>query len=86
MNGPVAAGTPLKFSINPLSQPTRVFAIITILFLLQVPALVVSMIPGHILLEIGRRNLARSQCLSVVSSLLLASWMAKEAHTSPSVH
>jgi hypothetical protein len=41
----------------------------TILFLLQVLALVVWMIPGHILPETGQRDLAWSQCLLMVSSL-----------------
>src|SRR6266705_3381737 len=43
-SGPVAvlaATTPLKISINPLSQPTQVSVVVTILFLSQVPASVV---------------------------------------------
>ncbi len=82
-SGPVAvlaATTPLKISINPLSQPTRVFVVMTILFLLQVPASVVQTIPGHILPGTGRRNSAWSQCLSMVSSSLLASWLPRRSH------
>src|SRR6266705_2378642 len=43
-SGPVAvlaATAPLKISINPLSQPTQVSVVVTILFLSQVPASVV---------------------------------------------
>ncbi len=72
--------TRLKISINPFSQPTRGFAVMTILSLLQALALVVRMTRSRILPVTGRNNSVWNPCPLMGSSSALASWLLRR-HT-----